>query len=135
MSSSTVLLKDAIYTLLNVDSIFASIPDGTSDVRIYRDRIPNGVTYPAAVYYVISPVRDHLLPTRRDRVQFDFYAEDPDEVEELADLVNTILQRYKGTVGSFPIIQVVNDNEFNSPAEFSTETWRKTIDYIFFYKI
>jgi hypothetical protein len=91
--------------------------DGDSNVnptlggRLYPGELPKTVAFPAARYTVVSDVADFQMrgPTalRQARIQIDVVDPSMDDAFSLAQLIETSLAGFTGTIGSSPNQHVV----------------------------
>lgn len=83
--------------------------------RIYPLRLPQGPTYPAVRYQVISAPRTQLMggPVGEvhARVQVDCYALTYEEADQLSAQVRIALNRWDGTSGGVVVEAVFLENE------------------------
>lgn len=108
------MIGKAIHARLKAHTGTAALVES----RIYPLRLPQGPTYPAIRYQVISTPRTHLMGDTADasiqahaRVQVDCYDETYAGVRALAEQVRLALSRWSGTAGGVTVEVVFLDDE------------------------
>ena len=61
--------------------------------RVYIGGLPQTVTYPAIVMFLINETEDHLSGVREDHIQYSCYA---DYYSSAMDLADSIVSKFKG---------------------------------------
>lgn len=93
------MLSDAIYTRLKNDTAIAALVGA----RIYPSSLPDGVTYPALSFFMVSDLRDHTLSgpinLSRPRIQIDIWSSKKTEMQKLSKLIRVALDGFSGPVG------------------------------------
>ena len=81
----------------------------TAGSRIYPLILPMSPTYPALTYQQISNQGHHDIPVDFPRIQITAWAETLLAAKQLAEEVQSALQRYKGVLNGYRIKQIVKE--------------------------
>lgn len=127
------MISQAIYNILTNDApVFAVV--GT---KIFPNMATQRTDFPYIVYSVVSKVptdsKDSGLGFDRYRIQVDCVDESYTDVETLASLVRTALDRKTGSYGSMVILQIVYDDTVDVHNEFqedSQQVYQKAVDFL-----
>jgi len=77
--------------------------------RIYPLVLPQTPTYPALTYQQITNSGHHDIPFDFPRIQITAWSDRLLEAKQLAEEVQSALQRYKGLMGGYKIKQIVKE--------------------------
>jgi hypothetical protein len=113
-------------------AIFGRLTNATSaQARVYPLLLPQQPTFPAITYQQVSAVRLHAMGDDSTivtaRVQINSWARTYAEVRTLANEVEALLSRFRGTVGGLQVLDVLLDNEIEL-YESDTQTRRVVQD-------
>lgn len=75
--------------------------------RLYPSVAPEGTVQPYVCYYEVSGVSWHDIPVAYPRFQFSVFATRYLDAKNVAIEIRNILQRYKGDMGGYRVIQIV----------------------------
>lgn len=114
--------------------------------KIYSYYLPQGTTYPAIVYRIVSGTHDHTLDSQspalgimRCRIQLDILSDKLDQVAVLSEAIRQELDGYSGSMSNAYCIRsrLVNELGFVTAPEDGSDTWvyRRAVDYLVRYKI
>ena len=112
-------IEALLYSHLSADVALAALVSN----RIYPDRLPQGVTYPAIRYVVIDSPPVHVKPTMatvrhvRARVQLDVYARTFAAVKDVEAALVTALYAFDRTVNSAIVETRVADRRNGADGE------------------
>jgi hypothetical protein len=100
------MVQTLITSLLEISAstwISANLLDGDdAGVRVYHQRIPQGHTYPAVVYNVLSQTPENCkggIALHKYEVTFTVYATNDVDAETIADNLITLLSGWSGDSG------------------------------------
>lgn len=77
------------------------------NTRLYPSAAPEGTQTPYVCYYEVSAVSWHDIPVAYPRFQFSVFATRYLDAKNVAIEIRNILQRYKGDMGGYRVIQIV----------------------------
>ena len=131
---------DIVDTGTGTHSLGTSVTDQVLK-RIYAGHAPHNVIAPYIVYKRVSENRNHTLLSPdglvKTRIQFNAYAQDPVECENIIDSLRTILDGYDKAMGSLDVRLVlldgVNDSFINPIHGDETGLSQVSIDFFFHY--
>lgn len=135
-------IDTAVRAKLVADSPLAALV-GT---RIYADELPQGCTYPAIRFTLVSDVPDRAVPGFREaRVQVSVYDDDtsPTDANTVAEAVISAISRTDlqmspaaWTVGS-TTYSVITCRHVNAPRlrEPDTRLWHYPVDFLIKYRM
>lgn len=75
--------------------------------RLFPSVAAEGTPGPYVCYYEVSGVAHHDIPVGYPRYQFSVFSKRYLEAKNIAAEIRSILQRYKGQMGGYRIIQAV----------------------------
>ncbi len=106
--------------------------------RIYADIKPDGESYPAIVYQLISttPYSKLIADTGlfQSRVQFTLLADSKVSTIQLTAAMKTALQRFKGIVSDITIKDSILENIFDQTHNISTDQTARIVDFLIIYE-
>jgi hypothetical protein len=109
--------------------------DTDAGERVYPQVLPQGGTYPAITYTVISRVPLHAMgsdaPLVRYRVQVDAYGSTYAEAHTVAKQVEARLSRFRGTLGEDDVLDCLLDTAADG-YEQETALRRVSMDFTLF---
>lgn len=79
------------------------------NTRLYPSVAPEGTISPYVCYYEVSAVSWHDIPVAYPRFQFSVFATRYLDAKNVAAEIRNILQRYKGNIGRYRVIQIAWD--------------------------
>lgn len=134
-------IRPALRAFLLADPQISAMVGGQ---RIFPLRLPQGIREPSIVYRRITEVGDHHMKgpsgLTGPRMQIDCWAPDPDQAEQLANLVKARLDGYRGPMaapGSPPDVIAVQGIFFDSSRDDydgTAELYRVSRDYFVMYE-
>ncbi|GEM_PF-3549776 len=90
--------------------------------RIHYVNAPQSEQYPYLVFSKISDPPLHSVPARAPRFQFSIHAKDKYEALEIAGILSSMIQRFKGTMGGEGGVRIKQGVELNSLIIYESET-------------
>lgn len=120
-------IAKAVYDFLIADAGINAAVGG----RIFRDRVPQGESFPAIIIQVISTNHNYHLTNesavRDSRIQIDAYDRGPTPQHEvIAELINSRISGYRGDLNSEMFCDSATfDDDVNmpSPPKDGTDNW------------
>lgn len=126
-------IEEAIYAWWTGNGTLCSLAGS----RLYPDRLPQGVTYPAATYRMVSEnqplAHDGALDLVSTSMQFDVYANAAKAAKALARTLRQQLHGYTGTMGTVAVHGVFHLSSVEDFGE-ALGIYRVSVDFRFTYK-
>ena len=92
------MIENEIYRFL-VSTMCPSMT-GAVGTRLYIGQIPQTVTYPCAIMFLISRQDGNIYDIPADRIQFSCYADSYSISKGLAEIILSLLKRLNGDIFS-----------------------------------
>lgn len=125
-------INEALYSRL---SSYTDLTDLIS-TRIYRVQAPENTTFPYVTFGIDSQFPVHAMGAdaglEGPGYQFDVWADDTDEMEDVAIQVKAALRDFSGTVAGVVIQRIFYDNEIDLPDEDTNKSriiYHKEMDF------
>ncbi len=128
-------IENAIYALLSTNTGFMAV----AGTRIYQTILPQAVVYPCVSFQAVTGASDYVMEGASGlasvRMQFDLFADDPDDLLDLKAAVMNALSAYRGSVGSPPtkiqgaFRESERDNYESPLSEAGLRVWSKSLDF------
>ncbi len=131
-------LDAGIYTYLKTVTGITSLVGTGNNARIYPLKLPQNPTLPAIVFTKISEQHVECMTGSAGlamaRIQFDCWAENKDQAEDLSEALRQALQGYKGSMGSVTVQGVHFMNEMDD-FEQGIDDFRIIVDFEIGYSV
>lgn len=125
-----MILEEALRGVLLADTALAGLIGG----RMYPERAPQGAARPLVVFELVSTGRDYTHEGdsgyRRQRVQFNAYAERYATARAVADAMADVLSGFCGHLGGLDISGIEVEGPRREGWNATTRTYGAAIDAV-----